>query len=135
MKEKYIFNPLLKRFIKGKRVVLPDDSIVRGDTLEYVVPAFRDFYEPSEIHLRIPSPAVVAPCFYGINLAKTNELVAPRFFKDIKNPTSEELKALASHFGATSLRYLTIPQLIDALQMHVKSVCLGCVTGDYPTPC
>lgn len=135
VKEKYIFNPNLKQFLKWKKVVLMDDSIVRGTTLTHLVQAFKDFYEPAEIHIRIPSPPVVAPCFYGINMADIKELIAANSFRDIKNPTEEELRALAHNFWATSLRYLSPLKLVNALRMHINSVCLACVTGDYPTAC
>jgi amidophosphoribosyltransferase len=75
-----------------------DDSIVRGTTLTHLVQAFKDFYEPAEVHIRIPSPPVVAPCFYGINMADIKELIAANSFRDIKNPTEEELRALAHNF-------------------------------------
>lgn len=71
-----------------------DDSIVRGRTLEHIVKAFQEFYEPSEIHIRIPSPPVIAPCFYGINMATVGSLKATKYFKDPTHPTETELRAL-----------------------------------------
>lgn len=135
VKEKYVFNPELKPFLKWKKVVLMDDSIVRWTTLEHLVQAFKKFYEPSEIHVRIPSPPVIAPCFYGMNMAEVETLKATKYFKDIKNPTEAELRTLWKSFWATSLRYLTPPSLVSALKMHVNHICLACVTAQYPTPC
>lgn len=135
VKEKYIFNPNLKQFIKWRKVVLMDDSIVRWTTLTHLVQAFKEFYEPAEVHIRIPSPPVVAPCFYGINMADIKELIAAMNFRDIKNPTEEELRTLSHIFGANSLRYISPLKLVHALRMHINSVCLACVTGEYPTAC
>lgn len=75
-----------------------DDSIVRGTTLTHLVQAFSEFYEPAEIHLRIPSPPIVSPCYYGINMAEIKELIAATYFTDIQNPTEEELRLLAQYF-------------------------------------
>lgn len=135
IKEKYIFNEELKPFIKGKKVVLMDDSIVRGATLEHLVQAFIEFYEPAEVHIRIPSPPIVAPCFYGINMAKKLELIAPEFFKDILRPTPQELWELAEYFHAHSIKYISIDGLVKALQVDIKDICLWCITWKYPTPC
>lgn len=115
VQEKYIFNPYLVPFLKGKNVILMDDSVVRGTTLVYLVQAFKQFYEPAEIHIRIPSPPVVSPCYYGINMAEIKELIAAVSFCDIQHPTEAELDQLAQHFGALSLRYLTPEKLIQAL--------------------
>ena len=69
IQEKHLFSEQLIPHIKNKIVVLLDDSIVRGATMEHLVHSFREFYQPAEVHLRIPSPPIVAPCFYGINIA------------------------------------------------------------------
>ncbi len=135
VKNKYLFNPSLKKFFKWKKVILMDDSIVRWTTLEHLVQSFQEFYEPAEIHIRIPSPPVVAPCFYGINMADVDTLLAPKFFKDIQNPTEDELRNLWKSLWVNSLRYLTIPSLVTALKIKVNDLCLACLTGDYPTKC
>ncbi len=134
IRQAYVFNPLLKDYFKGKVVVLMDDSLVRGSTLEYMIKAFQEFYEPAEIHIRIPSPPIVAPCFYGIDMATIDTLMAPKFFQDIQNPTEEELRKLAQALGVKSLKYLTRPDLITAVQFKVNELCLACLTGKYPTP-
>lgn len=135
IREKYIFNEALKPFIKGKKVILMDDSIVRGATMSHLVEAFREFYEPSEIHLRIPSPPIVAPCFYGINMAKKSELIAREFFKDITHPTDDELDQLAGYFFSDSIKYISHEGLAKALQVDVKDICMWCITWKYPTEC
>ncbi len=135
IQEKYIFNPNLISFIKWKKVVLMDDSIVRWATMSYLVKAFRDFYQPSEVHLRIPSPPIVAPCFYGINMAKIDELVASEYFKDILHPTENELQKLAQFLNADSVKYISHSWLIEALKVDVSDICMWCITGKYPTLC
>lgn len=103
--------------------------------MEYLIEAFQEFYEPAEIHVRIPSPPVVAPCFYGINMADVDTLLAPKFFKDIQNPTEDELRNISKYLRVNSLRYLTIPSLVDALKIKINHLCLACLTGKYPTRC
>jgi len=128
IEEKYIFNPELKKYIQGKKLVLVDDSIVRGSTLEFLIEKIRAFYEPAEIHIRIPSPPIIAPCYYAINLKHPSELLARRFFADPKNPQSGELDELAQYLKADSLRYVDKEELIDALRVNIKDMCLACVT-------
>ena len=135
IREKYIFNLKLKPFIQWKKVVLVDDSIVRGATMVHLVEAFRKFYEPLEIHIRIPSPPIVAPCFYGINMAKTSELIARSYFKDINSPTPEELQNLAQGLHSESIRYISLNGLMDAMRLNIDNICKGCTTWNYPTSC
>jgi len=111
-----------------------DDSIVRGTTLEFLIKKIKEFYEPSEVHIRIPSPPIVWPCYYAINLKHPNELVARRFFQDPNNPKDHELLEMAEHLWGDSLRYVNKEQLIDSLRVDVKDMCLWCITWKYPTP-
>jgi len=134
IEEKYIFNPELKKYIQWKKLVLIDDSIVRGSTLEYLIQQIQDFYEPSEIHIRIPSPPITGPCYYAINLKHPSELLARKFFIDSNNPTLEEFENLAKYFWVHSIKYVNKDQMIQALRVNVKDMCLGCITGKYPTP-
>jgi len=134
LENKYIFNPDLKPFIKGKKLALVDDSIVRGSTLEFLIEKLQVFYEPSEIHIRIPSPPIIAPCYYAINLKHPKELLARKFFEDPCNPQIQELDTLAEHLKANTIRYIDIEGLIDALRVDVKEMCLACVTWQFPTP-
>ena len=133
IKKKYIFNPNLIEFIKWKKVVLLDDSIVRWSTMEYLVKAFIEFYEPEEVHLRIPSPPVTSPCFYWINMPNIQELVVREYFEDVNYPTEIELDNLARKFWADSLKYLYIDWLIKAIWVEKEQLCLACVNSDYPT--
>jgi glutamine phosphoribosylpyrophosphate amidotransferase len=67
-----------------------------------------EFYEPSEVHIRIPSPPIQSPCYYAINLKNLDELIVRKFFTDVNNPTEIEMQQLAQHFNAQSINYLPI---------------------------
>jgi amidophosphoribosyltransferase len=114
------FNPLAE--VAGKRVVIVDDSIVRGNTTRQLVSMLFDA-GAAEVHVRISSPPVVGPCFYGIDLAGEDELVAAA-------RTVDEVRAL---IGATSLHYLSLEGLQAAVQRPENAVCRACLTRDYPT--
>ena len=100
------FTPL-RQVLKGKRIFLVEDSIVRSTTLKTLLGFLRDVGEVSEIHVRVACPPIVAPCFYGIDMAKVSELYAPKFMKGTE-PTADELDAMARDLGADSLRYLPL---------------------------
>jgi amidophosphoribosyltransferase len=114
------FNPLDE--VAGKRVVVVDDSIVRGNTTRQIVAMLFDA-GAAEVHLRVSSPPVIGQCFYGIDLADPSEMIA-------STRTVEEVRA---HVGATSLAYLSHDGLVEATQRPVTGLCRGCLTGDYPT--
>lgn len=133
IRRKYIFNPNLIEKIKGKKVVIIDDSIVRWATMSNLVKVFSDFYEPSEVHLRIPSPPITHPCFYAMNIPTTDELISRKYFEDTNNPKPEELKKLADYFHANSVKYISTDWLIKWLRVEVKKSCLACINWEYPT--
>jgi amidophosphoribosyltransferase len=114
------FNPLDE--LAGKRVVVVDDSIVRGNTTRKIV---RMLFETgaTEVHVRISSPPVVSPCFYGIDMATTEELIA-------SSRTVEEIRDL---LGATSLAYLSLEGLQEATARPADTFCRACLTRSYPT--
>jgi amidophosphoribosyltransferase len=116
------FNPLSSA-IQGKRLVVVDDSIVRGNTTRALV---RVLFEAGakEVHLRISSPPIVYPCFYGIDMANQDEFIA---FGKTVNEISEEL-------GATSVAYLSLAGLMKATQVGDENdtFCAACFTGEYP---
>ncbi len=133
LKKKYIFHPGLIDKIRWKKLILIDDSMVRWTTLEYLIEIVKNFFQSSEVHIRIPSPPIMAPCYYAINLRKIEELLANRFFQNPQNPQDYELERLAKHLWANSLRYINQERLIDALQVEVKDMCLWCISGNFPT--
>ena len=114
------FNPLDE--VAGKRVVVVDDSIVRGNTTGQLVAMLFEA-GAAEVHVRISSPPVVGPCYYGIDFADEDELVAA-------SRSVEEVRAL---IGATSLAYLSLEGLQEAVLRPEGAVCRACLTRDYPT--
>jgi amidophosphoribosyltransferase len=113
----------VRSILEGKKVLLIDDSIVRGTTSGPIVKLVRDA-GAKEVHLRITCPPIVAPCFYGVDLPTYKELIAARM----------SVKEIEKFVGADSLAYLSIEDLIAAIGKDKKDLCLGCITGDYPTP-
>ena len=114
------FNPLAE--VNGKRVVVVDDSIVRGNTTRQIVAMLFEA-GAAEVHLRISSPPVVSQCYYGIDLAEEDELIAAR-------RTVEEVR---EQLGATSLAYLSLAGLQASTRRPETSFCRACLTRDYPT--
>jgi amidophosphoribosyltransferase len=113
-------NPL-REIIEGKRIVVVDDSIVRGNTQRAIVRMLREA-GAREIHVRISSPPVKWPCFYGIDFATRAELIASGL-------DTEEIRR---SIGADSLGYISIDQLIEATTLGEERLCTACFTGVYP---
>jgi amidophosphoribosyltransferase len=114
------FNPLAE--VRGKRLVVVDDSIVRGSTTRQIVQMLFDA-GAAEVHVRISSPPVVSPCFYGIDLASEDEMIAA-------HATVDEVREA---IGATSLAYLSLDGLQAATRRPEGALCRACLTRDYPT--
>jgi amidophosphoribosyltransferase len=114
------FNPLDE--IAGKRVVIVDDSIVRGNTMRQLVAMLHDA-GAAEVHVRISSPPVVSPCFYGIDMADEGEIAA-------SHRSVEEMRV---HIDATSLHYLSVEGMQWATELDESSVCRACFTREYPS--
>jgi amidophosphoribosyltransferase len=115
-------NPV-RSLLEGKRVILIDDSIVRGTTSRKIVRMVRDA-GAKEIHLRISCPPTVSPCFYGVNTPSKNQLIAA-------NKSVEEIR---DYIGADSLAYLSLDGLKVACGEGVNAgYCTACYTGIYPT--
>jgi amidophosphoribosyltransferase len=114
------YNPLAE--VAGKRVVVVDDSIVRGNTTGQIVQLLFDA-GASEVHMRVSSPPVIGQCFYGIDLADPEEMIA-------SNKTVDEIR---EHIGATSLAYISLEGLQDSTRRPASQLCRACLTRDYPT--
>jgi amidophosphoribosyltransferase len=114
------YNPLAE--VAGKRVVAVDDSIVRGNTTRQIVQMLFEA-GAAEVHMRISSPPVVSQCFYGIDLADPNEMIA-------NGKTIDEVR---EHIGATSLAYLSLEGLQAATRRPAEALCRACLTREYPT--
>ena len=114
------FNPLAE--VSGKRVVVVDDSIVRGSTTRQIVAMLFES-GAEEVHVRVSSPPIVSPCFYGIDMAGEDELIAAtRSVEDVRD-----------EIGASSLAYLSLEGLQEATRRPADSFCRACLTRDYPT--
>ena len=115
------FNPI-PEVVSGKRLVVVDDSIVRGNTTRQIVQMLFDA-GAAEVHVRISSPPVIGQCFYGIDLADPAEMIAA-------DKTVDEIR---EYIGATSLAYLSHDGLVEATKRPRSELCRACLTGDYPT--
>jgi amidophosphoribosyltransferase len=114
------FNPLAE--VAGKRLVVVDDSIVRGNTTRQIVQMLFDA-GATEVHVRVSSPPITGPCFYGIDFADEEELIAfGRSVEDVRES-----------IGASSLAYLSLGGLQAATARPSSALCRACLTGEYPT--
>jgi amidophosphoribosyltransferase len=114
------FNPLDD--VEGKRIVVVDDSIVRGNTTRQLVQMLFDA-GAAEVHIRVSSPPVVSPCFYGIDMADEDQLAAAH----------RSVEEMREYIGATSLSYLSVEGMQQATRLPEDSVCRACFTRQYPT--
>ena len=114
-------NPV-REVIEGQRLVVVDDSIVRGNTQRALVRMLREA-GAAEIHVRISSPPVTWPCFYGIDFATRAELIA----------TSMSVEEVCRSIGADSLGYLSVEGMVRATGQAASELCMACFTGSYPT--
>jgi amidophosphoribosyltransferase len=116
------FNPL-PEVIAGKRLVVVDDSIVRGNTTRQIVQMLRDS-GAAEVHMRISAPPIVHPCHYGIDMSTREEMIAHgRVEQDI-----------AAELGADSLHYLSLRGVYEAIGLPRDRHCDACFSGEYPVP-
>ena len=114
------FNPLAE--VAGKRLVIVDDSIVRGNTMRQLVAMLVEA-GAAEVHVRISSPPVVSPCFYGIDMGDDGQLAAAHHVVEERR----------EQIGATSLHYLSLDGMQAATRLPEESVCRACFTREYPT--
>ena len=114
-------NPI-KDAIKGKKIILIDDSIVRGTTSKQLLDLVKEA-EPAEIHFLVGCPPVIAPCYYGVAMATKKELIAANY----------SVEEIQEQLDIDSLGYITLPALVKAIGMDKDELCLGCVNEEYPT--
>jgi amidophosphoribosyltransferase len=107
--------------VEGKRIVLVDDSIVRGTTSRMIVDYLKE-NGAKEVHLRIGSPPIIAPCYLGIDTPTREELLASK----------RSLDEIATFLNADSIGYLSMEGLIESVGIDKDNLCLGCLTGYYP---
>jgi amidophosphoribosyltransferase len=115
-------NPLREN-IEGKRIVVVDDTIVRGTTQRAVARMLREA-GAREVHLRISCPPVTWPCFYGIDIPSRDELIAAK----------SSVAELEEYLGVDSLAYLSLDNLVAAIDAPGAGFCSACLTGTYPAP-
>jgi len=113
-------NPI-RDTVEGRTVTLIDDSVVRGTTSTQLIELLRDA-GAEEVHVRIGSPPIVAPCYLGIDMATREELIA----------ADRSVEEIGEQIGADSLSYLPVEAITAALDSDREDLCLGCVTGAYP---
>ena len=116
------FNPL-RSILEGKRVVLVDDSIVRGTTTPKVIKLLQKG-GVKEVHMRVCAPPIRYPCFFGVDMATRRELIAYQ----------KTIPQIRDFIGADTLGYLSIDGLIKAVALPRDIFCLACFTGEYPVP-
>ncbi|MBC2850652.1 amidophosphoribosyltransferase [Cetobacterium sp. 8H] len=109
----------MEAVVRGKRIVLVDDSIVRGTTSKHIIQLLKDA-GAKEVHMRIASSPIISPCFYGVDTSTYNELISTKL-----NP-----KELGEFIGADSLEFLSHNGMIEGLG---ENICTACFTGNYPT--
>jgi len=114
------YNPL--EDVAGKRVVAIDDTIVRGNTTRQIVAMLRDA-GATEVHIRISSPPIVSPCFYGIDFGDAEQLIA----------SDKSVEEVRSEIGATSLAFLSLEGLQESTDRPASEFCRACLTREYPT--
>ena len=117
------YNPL-PEVLKGKRVVVVDDSIVRGTSQEQIVGMLRRA-GAREVHLRISAPPLRHPCFLGVDMATYGELIAHRL---------QDVEAIQDAVGADSLGYLSLEAAYKSVGLDPEGFCTACFSGDYPVP-
>ena len=111
----------LTRNVRGKRLILVDDSIVRGTTSRKIVEMLRTA-GAKEVHMRISSPSVLNPCYFGIDTATSEELIGH----------SRSVEEICRFIGADSLKFLSLPDLLKTVAGSGCQFCTGCFDGDYP---
>lgn len=112
-------NPI-KDVVRGKKLIVIDDSIVRGTTSKQIVRILREA-GAREVHMRVSSPPIIYPCFYGIDTPSRSELIA----------ANSSLEGIRKYLDADSLAYLSIKSLVNSISLPRNSLCLACLNGDY----
>jgi len=135
--EKY---SIVKPLVNGKKVLLVEDSIVRGTTGKALINYIREKGGAKEVHVRVSCPPVRFPCFYGIDMSSCSELIASRASSPEErlagnSPLSEStISKICKEIGADSLVYNSIENLVKAIGLPRERLCLACLNAQYPTP-
>ncbi len=125
MKVKTKFNTV-KGVLKGKKLVVVDDSIVRGTTSKLLVKLLKEA-QPKEIHFRITSPPIVNSCYYGMDFPNREELIAVK--------CDEDVEKIRQELGVDSIHYLSLKKMLESVPRNDrKNYCTACFGGNYPAP-
>lgn len=131
-----------REVIKGKKVILVDDSIVRGTTSKYLVQYLREKSQAKEVHMRVTCPPIRSPCFYGIDMSTVGELIANKHSnrEQLRRTgwhalDEEVIEKIAKEIGVDSLQYISLDGLVKSIGLEngKKDMCTACLTGEYPT--
>ena len=132
-KAKMKYTPL-PEVLRGRRVYVVEDTIVRSTTMKALVSQLRNRGGAREVHVRVACPPIIAPCFYGIDMSSVTELFAPRYMSGTE--LTPEIEAeMASDLGADSLRYLPLTSIARSIEKTPDALCQACISSEYPTPC
>ncbi len=139
-REKYNIN---KTVIEGKKVILVDDSIVRGTTGKAFIQMLRKRGKPKEVHMRVSCPPIKYPCYYGTDMSTMRELAAPRHMDLDEARTTgidvsdKVIKKICEEMGLDSLAYQKIDGVKKAISLPEgnRGLCMACLSGEYPTEC
>jgi amidophosphoribosyltransferase len=132
---KYDVDPEL---VRGRSIILIDDSLVRGRTMRALVHQKLRAYDAAEVHLRLASPPIMSPCLYGMDFPTVSELLVREHhphgpLRDGDILPDEVLQAVAKDIGVDSIKYLPVSAIPRALGRKKKHICMACVTGQCPT--
>ncbi|HAA49780.1 MAG TPA: amidophosphoribosyltransferase [Planctomycetaceae bacterium] len=122
----------LPEVLRGKRVLVVEDTIVRSTTMRALVSQLRERGGAREVHVRVACPPIVAPCFYGIDMSTISELFAPKFM-DGSGMTPQIEQQMAKSLNADSLRYLPIDSIARSIDLPRNHLCQACIDSNYPT--
>lgn len=114
---------ILDRKLNGKSIAVTEDSIVRGDTTKTIIQKLRN-KGAKEVHIFVTFPRIIGPCFYGVDMATYSELIG----------STQGAEEIAKIIGADTVNYQSIDGLVKATELTKEDLCLGCITGQYPTP-
>jgi amidophosphoribosyltransferase len=114
---------ILASKVKGKRVIVTEDSVVRGDTTKIIIEKLRKM-GAKKVYLFVTFPRIIGPCFYGIDMATYGQLIGSKHSPE----------QIAQIINADAVCYQSIPNLVKATGFSKEQLCLGCITGKYPTP-
>lgn len=133
--QKYGIN---REILQGESIVLVDDSLVRGTTMRELIRRLRTEGGVTQIHLRLACPPILSPCFYGIDFPEIRQLIARHNFNGtLRSGTlpPEVLHLIAARLGVDSIQFLPVEAIALAIGCEMRTLCMACVTGRYPTPC